>query len=81
MTVLCIVGSILMLVFGIGAFWVTIKADRNLKKMKKEIEAEEKKVNETVTKASNTKADARTGDHERDLNYMADVLHDYANKK
>ena len=68
-------------VFGIAAFLFVCEQQRQWRKAEKQIKAEEKKANEIITDAENKKADARTGDHERDINYMADVLHDYANKK
>ena len=68
-------------VFGIAAFAFACEQSAEFHRKEKEIKAEEKKVNEIITDAENKKADARTGDHERDLNFMADVLHDYANKK
>ncbi len=40
----------------------------------------EEQTADTITEANKTKADARTGDHERDINYMAGKLHDYAHK-
>ena len=67
--------------FAITAFVVACEQSRQWRKTEKKIEAEESKANEIITDAENKKADARTGDHERDLNFMADVLHDYANKK
>ena len=68
-------------VFGIAAFAFACEQSRQWRKTEKKIEAEESKANEIITDAENKKADARTGDHERDINFMADVLHDYANKK
>lgn len=67
--------------FAITAFVVACEQSAEVRRKEKEIKAEEKKANEIITDAENKKADARTGDHERDLNFMADVLHDYANKK
>lgn len=81
MQVLGIAFSIIVAIFGIAAFIFACEQSKELRKVEKEIEAEERKKNEIITDAENKKADARTGDHERDLNFMADVLHDYANKK
>lgn len=67
--------------FAITAFVLVCEQSAEMRRQEKEIKAEEKKANEIITDAENKKADARTGDHERDLNFMADVLHDYANKK
>jgi hypothetical protein len=79
-----IVGYIVCVIiglFGLGAFLFACEQNREWRKAEKQIKAEEKKANEIITDAENKKADARTGDHERDINFMADVLHDYANKK
>lgn len=46
----------------------------------KEVYEHEQKVAEIITDANKTKADAKTGDHSVDFNYMADKLHDYASK-
>ena len=75
--VLCVIIGL----FGIAAFLFACEQQREWRKAEKQIEAEEKKVNETLTEASNTKSEARTGDHKRDIDFMADVLHDYATKK
>lgn len=81
MQVLGISFCIIVAIFGLAAFIFACEQSRQWRKTEKKIEAEESKVNEIITDAENKKADARTGDHERDLNFMADVLHDYANKK
>lgn len=67
-------------VFGIAAFAFACEQSRQWRKTEKKIEAEENKINEITTEANNTKADARTGDHERDFNYMADKLHELSKK-
>lgn len=56
------------------------KARKQLDKELKEVRNGEFKKMEIISKADKTKADARTGDHERDLDFMARKLHDYANK-
>lgn len=67
-------------VFGIAAFMFACEQNKQWRKTEKKIEAEEEKINEITTEANNTKADARTGDPERDLHYMADKLHEFAQK-
>ena len=46
----------------------------------KEAQEHAEKTAEVITDANKTKADARTGDRKRDINYMADKLHEYAKK-
>ena len=81
MQILVYILCAIVAVFGIAAFLFVCEQQRQWRKAEKQIKAEEKKANEIITDAENKKADARTGDHERDFNFMADVLHDYANKK
>ena len=66
--------------FAITAFVVACEQSAEFHRKEKEIKAEEEKTNEIIADANNTKADARTGDHERDFNYMADKLHEFAKK-
>ena len=70
----------IMAVFGIAAFAYACEQSRQRRKTEKKNVAEVEKINEITTEANKTKADARTGDHERDFNYMADKLHEFANK-
>lgn len=61
----------------------TIRAGKEKHRFQKELEEEkerERRAAEIITEANKTKADARTGDHERDFNFMANKLHDYAQK-
>ena len=77
---LLIITSIILL---ITLFYIAIN-ERAQKKAKEEELEELKKTNDcinaAITQASKIKADARTGNHERDFNYIADKLHDYANE-
>lgn len=80
MQVLGISFCIIVAIFGLAAFIFACEQSRDLRKIEKEIEEEERKKNEITAEANKTKADARTGDHERDFNYMADKLHDLSKK-
>lgn len=80
MQILCAVLAILTAVVSIGALIFALRESSKMRKAEQEQKAEENKVNETITEANKTKADARTGDHDSDFNFMADVLHDYAKK-
>lgn len=70
----------LVVAFAITAFVVACEQSAEVRRKEKEIKAEEERINEITTEANNTKANARTGDHERDFNYMADKLHEFAKK-
>lgn len=72
-------GAIIAVAVIIGFICVTIQHAIKVREDKKEIEEEEKST-EITTEANETKAGARTGNHERDFNYMANKLHDIANK-
>ena len=80
MQVLGISFCIIVAIFGLAAFIFACEQSRDLRKIEKEIEEEERKKNEITAEANKTKADARTGDHKRDFNYMADKLHDLSKK-
>lgn len=69
--------------FGIGAFILANERKQRAqeeKEKREEIEKHEETVINTITEANKTKADARSGNHSRDLDFMASKLHDYANK-
>lgn len=72
-------GAIIAVAVIIGFICVTIQHSIKVREGKKENEEAEKAADIT-TEANETKAGARTGNHERDFNYMADKLHDIANK-
>lgn len=80
MQILGISFCIIVAIFGLAAFIFACEQSRDLRKIEKEIEEEERKKNEITAEANKTKAHARTGDHERDFNYMADKLHDLSKK-
>lgn len=82
-TVILILICIITLLFAGLAFYIASKETRERKELEKEIEERTeyaKQQQEATAQANQTKADARTGDHERDLNFMADKLHEYAKK-
>ena len=72
-------GAIIAVAVIIGFICVTIQHAIKVKEEEKDSEKAEQAA-EITTKANETKAGARTGDHERDFNYMADKLHNIANK-
>ena len=75
--------GVLIILFSIGSCYAALKERAARKQAEKENREARKKAETTVeiiAEANKTKADARTGDHERDLDFMARKLHDYANK-
>ena len=78
-TVILIIVCALIVLFGGFAFYLAGEEKRQRKQIEKEIQ-EAKENEQRKAEANKTKADARTGDHERDLNYMANRLHEYANR-
>lgn len=80
MNVFLIILCIFLAITTITAIWITYKTNREFEKIDKEIKDEEKKKNDIITNANNTKAEVRTGDHECDFNNIANKLHEFANK-
>lgn len=90
MTVAILIVCMLLLI--VGAIIIAVVMFSEQDKKYKKLEAERDKANELAAKALNEaaaaeaaaaeaaqiKQDARTGDHSRDLDFMADKLHDYA---
>ena len=81
--ILLVIICILSGAFAICAFFMAqgekkerIKTENKLN----EVYKHEEHAAEIISNANKTKADARTGDHSADIEYMADKLHDYANK-
>lgn len=72
--------AIIMFICVIVSTWVAVRIMRDYKRQEKEHAETEARKNEAITEANKTKADARTGNHERDFNFMADKLHHLANK-
>ncbi len=56
------------------------KERRKIENELNEVKEHEQHAVEIITEANQTKEDARTGDHKRDFNFMADKLHDLANR-
>lgn len=75
-----IVVLVIMAFFAIGSFIIAIAEKRARIKEEKENKEHDKKAAEIITQANETKEAARSGNHGRDLNYMAGKLHDYATK-
>ncbi|MCQ2485826.1 MAG: hypothetical protein MJ168_10910 [Clostridia bacterium] len=82
-TVILILISIFFILFAIGAFYVAMKEHAALKKAEDENKKQKQQAAENaeiISKANQTKADARTGNHNSDFNFIAGKLHDYANR-
>lgn len=78
-TVIIILICLIVCMFGGFAFYLAGEEKRQRKQLEKEIQ--EAKENERQKQEANkTKADARTGDHKRDLDYMANRLQEYAHR-
>lgn len=82
-TILLIIICVLMAAFAICAFILVHKEKKRRKQTEKkiiEVYERENKAAGIITESNKTKADARTGDYSADIKYMANKLHDYANK-
>ena len=82
-TIILIFVCVLMGILAICAFLMAQAEKKERLKIQKELDEvyeHEEHAAEIITEANKTKADARTGDHSADIKYMADKLHDYANK-
>lgn len=71
--------SVIILMFGGFAFYLVCEERKRNKKLEKEIQ-EAKEIERQKAEANKIKADARTGDHERDLDFMAHKLQDYSKR-
>lgn len=89
--VVAILICVFLTLFAIFAFYVACKEKQERKEIekekaeieqaKKESEENAKRKEQATIQANETKANARTGNHSDDLNFMANKLHEYANKK
>lgn len=82
-TIVLIIVCVLMGIFAVCAFIVALAEKNERYKIQKkldEVYEHEEQTAETISDASRTKADARTGNHSGDINYMAGKLHDYAHQ-
>ena len=82
-TIILFIVCVLMGIFAICAFIMAQAEKKERRKIQNElneVKKHEEHAAEIISKANKTKADARTGDHSADIKYMADKLHDYANK-
>ena len=82
-TIILIFVCVLMGILAICAFLMAQAEKKERLKIQKELDEvyeHEEHAAEIITEANKTKADARTGDHSADIKYMADKLHDYAQK-
>ena len=82
-TIILIFACVLMGFFAVCAFFMAQAEKKERRKIQNElneVKKHEEHAAEIISKANKTKADARTGDHSADIKYMADKLHDYAQK-
>ena len=82
-TILLIFVCVLMGFLTVCAFLMAQAEKKERRKTQNElneVKKHEEHAAEIISKANKTKADARTGDHSADIKYMADKLHDYAQK-
>ena len=82
-TIILIFVCVLMGFFAVCAFIMAQAEKKERYKIQKQLDEvyeHEEHTAEIISNANKTKADARTGDHSSDINYMADKLHDYAHK-
>ena len=82
-TIILITVCVLMGFFAVCAFIMAQAEKKERRKIQNElneVKKHEEHAAEIISNANKTKADARTGDHSVDIKYMADKLHDYAQK-
>ena len=82
-TIILIFACVLMGFFAVCAFLMAQAEKKERRKIQNElneVKKHEEHAAEIISNANKTKADARTGDHSADIKYMADKLHDYAQK-
>lgn len=74
---------LVMGLFAAGSCYAAIKerkARRQAQKELDEVKQNAENMAEIITEANKTKSDARSGNHDSDFLYIANKLHDYANK-
>ena len=82
-TIILFIVCVLMGILAVCAFLMAQAEKKERRKIQNElneVKKHEEHAAEIISKANKTKADARTGDHSADVKYMADKLHDYAQK-
>ena len=82
-TIILFIVCVLMGIFAVCAFILAQAEKKERRKIQNElneVKKHEEHAAEIISNANKTKADARTGDHSVDIKYMADKLHDYAQK-
>ena len=82
-TIILITVCVLMGFFFLFSFLMAQAEKKERRKIQNElneVKKHEEHAAEIISNANKTKADARTGDHSVDIKYMADKLHDYAQK-
>ena len=82
-TIILFIVCVLMGIFAVCAFIMAQAEKKERYKIQKQLDEvykHEEHTSEIISNSNKTKADARTGNHSADIKYMADKLHDYANK-
>ena len=82
-TIIAVILCGLLGLLAVGAFIIAHEERKERYKAENELNEaykHEEQNADTITEANKTKADARTGDHSSDIEYMAGKLHDYAHK-
>ena len=79
-TVILIIALVGVSLFGVSAFLLAQVYRKDSKQKEKELKEAQENAERTadiITEANKAKADARSGDHKRDLDFMANKLHEY----
>ena len=82
-TIILSIVCVLMGFFAVCAFIMAQAEKKERYKIQKQLDEvyeHQEHAAEIISNAKKTKADARTGEHSADVKYMADKLHDYAQK-
>ena len=82
-TIILFIVCVSMGIFAVCAFIMAQAEKKERYKIQKQLDEvyeHEEHAAEIISNANKTKADARTGYHSADIKYMADKLHDYAQK-
>lgn len=79
-TVLLVIVAALLALFGVAAFREAAAAKKEARELEKAKEEKQKHEAEKLQEAQQTKSEARSGNHSRDLDFMSGKLHDYSKK-
>ena len=82
-SIISILAIIFFGLFAAGSCYAAFKehaARKQAEKDLREIKENAENMADIITEANKTKADAHSGNHDNDFLYIANKLHDYANK-